>query len=70
MMLIAKALEFVGDGEITGETVNKALEDMDGLNALTGVLDFSADSHQPIGLSMVMYQIEEGTNVALGRYAQ
>ena len=70
MMLIAKALEFIGDGEINGETVNKALEDMEGLNALTGVLDFSADSHQPIGLSMVMYKIDAGTNVALGRYAQ
>lgn len=70
MMLIAKAIEFIGDGEINGETVNKALEDMEGLNALTGVLDFSADSHQPIGLSMVMYKIEAGTNVALGRYAQ
>ena len=35
---------------------------------MAGTLDFSAESHQPIGLTMVMYKIEKGENVKIGRY--
>lgn len=68
MMCIAKAIEYIGDGEITGEAINTALEDMPAYEGMAGTLDFSAESHQPIGLTMVMYKIEKGENVKIGRY--
>lgn len=66
-MLAAEALRRAGD-DITGETVNAKLETIEGLEGMTGTIGFSPESHQPIGLSMVMYVIKEGVNEKLGRY--
>ncbi len=38
------------------------------LQGTTGVLTISPETHQPTGLSMVMYKIEKGKYVELGRY--
>lgn len=65
--LIAEALRRCGD-DITGENVNAKLETIEALDLMSGTIGFSAESHQPIGLSMVMYRIEKGVNVKLGRH--
>lgn len=65
--LIAEALRRCGD-DITGENVNAKLETIEGLELMSGTIGFSTESHQPIGLSMVMYRIENGVNVKLGRH--
>lgn len=67
MNLIAEALRLC-ESDITGENVNNKLEAIEGLECMTGTIGFSPDSHQPIGLSMVMYRIDKGENVKLGRY--
>lgn len=66
-MLAAEAIKRAGDN-ITGENVNAMLETIEGLEGMTGTIGFSPDSHQPIGLSMVMYVIKNGVNEKLGRY--
>ncbi len=66
-MLAAEAIRRSGDN-ITGENVNTQLETIEGMEGMTGTIGFSPDSHQPIGLSMVMYVIKEGVNEKLGRY--
>ncbi len=50
------------------EDVMKALEHVSGLKGTTGVITISPTTHQPIGLSMVMYRIDHGKYVELGRY--
>ena len=50
------------------EDVMKALEHVSGLKGTTGVITISPTTHQPIGLSMVMYKIDHGKYVELGRY--
>jgi branched-chain amino acid transport system substrate-binding protein len=65
--LAAEALRRCKD-VITGENVNAMLETIDAMECKTGTIGFSAESHQPIGLSMVMYRIDKGENVKLGRY--
>ena len=63
--LIAEALRRCGD-DITG--VNAQLETIEALELMSGTIGFSPESHQPIGLSMVMYRIDQGVNVKLGRH--
>ena len=65
--MIAEAISRV-DGELTGEAVNAALESIESMELMSGTFGFSAESHQPVGLSMVMYRIEKGQNVKLGRH--
>ena len=65
--LIAEALRRCGD-DITGENVNAQLETIEALELMSGTIGFSPESHQPIGLSMVMYRIDQGVNVKLGRH--
>ena len=38
------------------------------LQGTTGVLTLSPETHQPVGLSMVMFKIDKGEYVELGRY--
>lgn len=38
------------------------------LQGTTGVLTLSPETHQPVGLSMVMFKIDQGEYVELGRY--
>lgn len=66
VMLAAEALK--NSGDYSGASVNTALEGIAGLECKTGTIGYSKDSHQPIGLSMVMYIIENGENRNLGRY--
>lgn len=66
VMLAAEALK--NSGDYSGPAVNTALENITGLECMTGTIGFSKESHQPIGLSMVMYVIKEGQNENLGRY--
>jgi len=49
-------------------TIKEALEETEELQCTTGVISISPDKHQPVGLSMVMYKIEKGNYVDLGRY--
>lgn len=53
---------------LNGESVKNELEAIRDLEMLCGNFGFSTTSHQPLGLSMVMYRIDEGQNVKLERY--
>lgn len=65
--LIAEAIKNT-TGDITGEAVKAGLEGIEGFEALPGKIGFSPESHQPIGLSMVMYKINKGVNEKIGPY--
>lgn len=67
LQLIAEAIRRCGD-DITGENINTQLETIEGLELMSGTIGFSTESHQPVGLSMVMYRIDKGVNVKLGRH--
>lgn len=64
--LVAEAIK--NSSEISGPAVKESLENIKGLECKTGTIGFSKDSHQPQGLSMVMYIIAKGENKNLGRY--
>ncbi|QSX09218.1 ABC transporter substrate-binding protein [Alkalibacter rhizosphaerae] len=66
MMIIVEALK--NAEEITGPAVTAALENIDNLQGTTGVITISPETHQPLGLSMVMYKIENGEYLDLGRH--
>ncbi|MGO9118448.1 MAG: ABC transporter substrate-binding protein [Desulfomonilaceae bacterium] len=54
-----------------GATPDKIIEGLNKVNDLqgtTGVITISPKNHQPVGLSMVMYQIDHGVYKDLGRY--
>lgn len=48
--------------------IREGLEKVEGLQGSTGVLTLSPETHQPKGLSMVMYKIVNGQYQELGRY--
>lgn len=64
--LIAEAIK--NADAITGEGIKNGLEKIEAFDALPGKIGFSTKSHQPIGLSMVMYKINKGTNEKIGPY--
>ncbi len=64
--LVAEAIK--NAESLTGEAVKNALESIDSLEMLSGTFGFSTETHQPVGLSMFMYRIDEGQNVKLERY--
>lgn len=64
--MIAEAVSNIE--EVNGENIKNALEAIDSLEMLSGTFGFSKESHQPLGLSMVIYRIDEGQNVKLERY--
>lgn len=55
--------------ELTGEGVKNSLEKIENLELLCGNISFSAEKHQPEGISMVMYKINKGVNEKLERYS-
>jgi len=66
MLVIAEAIKQGG-----GATADKIIEGMNkvkGVQGTTGILTISPQNHQPVGLSMVMYKIDEGKYIDLGRY--
>ena len=66
IQLIAESLK--GATEITGVAVKEGLEKITEFDALPGKISFSTKSHQPLGLSMVMYSIMGGKNEKIGPY--
>lgn len=65
VLLIADAAKKSG---ATAEGVIKGLNQTKDLQGTTGVITLSPTTHQPVGLSMVMYKVEKGKYVDLGRY--
>jgi branched-chain amino acid transport system substrate-binding protein len=66
VLMIADAIERAGSAE-PGD-VSAALEDTSNLRATTGVITISEETHRPVGLSMVMYQIQDGEYEEIGRH--
>jgi branched-chain amino acid transport system substrate-binding protein len=55
-------------GGATPEKIIEGLNKVSGLQGTTGVITISPKTHQPVGLSMVMYRIDHGVYKDLGRY--
>ncbi len=66
IIIIAEAAKKAGSTK--PEDVMKGLNQISGLQGTTGVITLSPNTHQPVGLSMVMYKIENGKYIDLGRY--
>ena len=66
MLLIAQALKESGSAD--PQAVAEALANIKELEGTTGTISISPDTHRPYGLSMVMFQIEDGKYVAKERY--
>ena len=66
ILLIREAMK-LGGGTASAQII-AGLNKVKNLQATTGVLTISPETHQPTGLSMVMYKIEKGKYVELGRY--
>lgn len=67
MYMLKAALEHV-DGDYTGSAIKNALETMGPVEMKTGTFGYTTESHQPIGLGMTIYKIEEGANIKVGPY--
>lgn len=66
VVLISKAVELGGGA--SGPQIIDGLTKIKGVQGSTGVLTLSPKTHQPVGLSMVMYKIENGKYREIGRY--
>jgi branched-chain amino acid transport system substrate-binding protein len=66
ILIIADAIERAGSSDPVA--VAEALGETTDLQGATGLLSISPETHQPLGLSMVMYMIREGDYVDLGRH--
>lgn len=66
ILIIADAIERAGSAE--PEAVAEALEETEELRATTGEITISEETHRPVGLSMVMYQIQNGEYEEVGRH--
>jgi branched-chain amino acid transport system substrate-binding protein len=55
-------------GAATPDKILEGLNKVSGLQGTTGVLTISPKTHQPVGLSMVMYHLDHGVYKDLGRY--
>ena len=66
VILIQEAMKL--GGGTTSDKIIAGLSQVKNLQGTTGVLTISPETHQPTGLSMVMYKIEKGKYVELGRY--
>lgn len=66
VLILADALERAG--QVDPVALAKALEETKNLPCTTGVITISPETHQPLGLSMVMYKIDEGEYEDLGRH--
>ncbi len=63
---ILKAIELGGGA--TGPQIIAGLAQVKDVQGTTGVITLSPKTHQPVGLSMVMYKIENGKYKEIGRY--
>ncbi|TVR67621.1 MAG: hypothetical protein EA427_13255 [Spirochaetaceae bacterium] len=66
ILIIADAIRRAGSTEPAA--VSRAIARTSNLRGTTGILTISPDNHQPVGLSMVMYQIINGEYSELGRH--
>ncbi len=66
VLIIAEAVKKAGSTK--PEDVMKAMGTITNLQGTTGSITLSPNTHQPVGLSMVMYKIENGKYIDLGRY--
>ncbi len=64
--VILKAIELGGGA--TGPQIIAGLNKIKDVQGTTGVITLSPKTHQPLGLSMVMYKIDHGTYQEIGRY--
>jgi branched-chain amino acid transport system substrate-binding protein len=64
--VILKAIELGGGA--SGPQIIAGLSKIKDVQGTTGVITLSAKTHQPIGLSMVMYKIDNGKYQEIGRY--
>jgi len=55
-------------GGASADKILQGLNQISDLQGTTGKITISPQTHQPVGLSMVMYKIENGKYVDLGRY--
>jgi branched-chain amino acid transport system substrate-binding protein len=66
MLVVAEAIKL--GGGVTPDKIIEGLNKVKGVQGTTGILTLSPQTHQPVGLSMVMYKIEQGKYIDLGRY--
>jgi len=66
LTVIAKAVELGGGA--TGPQIIAGLSQIKNVQGTTGVITLSPKTHQPLGLSMVMYKIVKGKYEEIGRY--
>lgn len=66
MLIVAEAIKKGGDS--TAEKILAGMNQISGLQGTTGVITISPQDHMPVGLSMVMYKIDKGNYIDLGRY--
>jgi len=66
MTVIAEAIKL--SGAATADKILEGLNKVKDVQGTTGILTISPDNHQPVGLSMVMYKLENGKYIDLGRY--
>jgi branched-chain amino acid transport system substrate-binding protein len=66
ILIIADAIKKVNS--FKPEDIIKGLEQVKDLQGTTGVITLSPKTHQPVGLSMVIFKIEKGKYVEVGRY--
>jgi len=66
MLTVAEGIK--KGGGATSDKILAGLNQVSGLQGTTGVLTISPENHQPVGLSMVMYKLDHGKYVDLGRY--
>ena len=64
--VILKAIELGGGA--SGPQIIAGLSKIKDVQGTTGVITLSAKTHQPLGLSMVMYKIDNGKYQEIGRY--
>lgn len=55
-------------GKASSEDILKGLVQIQNLQGTTGQITISPETHQPVGLSMVMFKIEKGQYQDLGRF--
>ncbi len=66
MLIVAEAVK--KGGEPSAEKILAGMNQIKDLQGTTGVITISPQDHMPVGLSMVMYRIDKGNYVDLGRY--
>ena len=66
ILVVAEAIK--QGGSATPDKILEGLNKVTGVKGTTGILTISPQTHQPVGLSMVMYKLENGKYIDLGRY--